>query len=91
MRRASGLAGWQPRSVYADLQKLVENFGSVPTTRTALDKFRAKAEDLADAATPPDLRDLLLYLVDSVLDGSSHVVPEAPAESSGGLVSLPVA
>jgi geranylgeranyl pyrophosphate synthase len=56
-----------------------------------VDKFRAKAEDLADAAAPPDLRDLLLYLVDSVLDGSSHVVPEAPAESSGGLVSLPVA
>lgn len=70
---------------------LYELAGVFEKAERLVDKFRAKAEDLADAATPPDLRDLLLYLVDSVLDGSSHVVPEAPAESSGGLVSLPVA
>lgn len=70
---------------------LYELAGVFEKAERLVDKFRAKAEDLADAATPPDLRDLLLYLVDSVLDGSGHVVPEAPAESSGGLVSLPVA
>jgi len=70
---------------------LYELAGVFEKAERLVDKFRAKAEDLADAAAPPDLRDLLLYLVDSVLDGSSHVVPEAPAESSGGLVSLPVA
>ena len=59
-----------------------------------VDKFRAKAEDLADSVTPEELRHLLLYLVDSVLDGSSHVVPEPEEQShiqAGGLLSLPVA
>lgn len=57
-----------------------------------VDKFRAKAEDLADSVAPEELRHLLLYLVDSVLDGSSHVVPEAqPMQQAGGLLSLPVA
>ena len=54
-----------------------------------VDKFRAKAEDLADTAEPEPLRCLLQYLVDSVLDGTAHVVPQQ--EPGAGLLSLPVA
>jgi hypothetical protein len=33
-----------------------------------VDKFRAKAESLADAVEPTEFRELLYYLVDSVLE-----------------------
>jgi len=41
--------------VFAKAEKLVE-------------KFRAKAEGVADEVEPTELRELLYYLVDSVLD-----------------------
>jgi geranylgeranyl pyrophosphate synthase len=49
-------------------------------------KFRAKAEALADEVTPVELRELLYYLVDSVLDRSCNADPPA-AEP---VVSLPL-
>jgi len=68
---------------------LYELSGVFEKAQRLVDKFRAKAEDLADTAEPEPLRCLLQYLVDSVLDGTSHVVPEK--ELGAGLLSLPVA
>jgi geranylgeranyl diphosphate synthase type II len=52
--------------VFAKAEKLVE-------------KYRARAEAIADDIQPTELRELLYYLVDSVLDRQSHAPePEAP-------------
>jgi geranylgeranyl diphosphate synthase, type II len=51
-----------------------------------VEKFRAKAEALADEVTPVELRELLYYLVDSVLDRSRHVDPP----TTEPVVSLPL-
>jgi geranylgeranyl pyrophosphate synthase len=51
-----------------------------------VEKFRAKAEALADEVKPVELRELLYYLVDSVLDRSRGV--EAPTTEP--VVSLPL-
>ncbi|HEV3145166.1 MAG TPA: polyprenyl synthetase family protein [Gemmataceae bacterium] len=51
-----------------------------------VEKFRAKAEALADEVTPVELRELLYYLVDSVLDRSRDVEPPATEP----VVSLPL-
>ncbi len=50
--------------VFAKAEKLVE-------------KFRAKAEGIADEVEPTELRELLYYLVDSVLDRQPPPEPEA--------------
>ncbi len=53
--------------VFAKAEKLVE-------------KYRARAETLADDVQPSELRELLYYLVDSVLDRPSPAIePELPA------------
>lgn len=41
-----------------------------------VDKFRAKAEAIADEIEPVELRELLYYLVDSVLDKQEKAEPE---------------
>lgn len=48
-----------------------------------VDKFRAKAESLADQVEPTELRELLYYLVDTVLEK-----PEMPSQSAAQLVEL---
>jgi geranylgeranyl pyrophosphate synthase len=50
-----------------------------------VEKYRARAEGLADAVEPTELRELLYYLVDSVLDR-----PCPPAEPPVALVQLSV-
>jgi geranylgeranyl pyrophosphate synthase len=52
--------------VFAKAEKLVE-------------KFRAKAEGIADEVEPTELRELLYYLVDSVLDRQPPPEPEPAA------------
>jgi geranylgeranyl pyrophosphate synthase len=42
-----------------------------------VDKFRAKAESLADEAEPTELRELLYYLVDTVLEKGELPQPES--------------
>ena len=44
-----------------------------------VEKFRARAEALADEATPTELRELLYYLVDTVLSRESSPAPAALA------------
>jgi geranylgeranyl pyrophosphate synthase len=51
-----------------------------------IEKSRARAEALADDVEPPELRELLYYLVDSVLDRSC--VPPPAAEGVTQLVQL---
>jgi geranylgeranyl diphosphate synthase, type II len=48
-----------------------------------VDKFRAKAESLADEVEPTEFRELLYYLVDSVLEK-----PELPRQSVVQFVEL---
>jgi hypothetical protein len=44
-----------------------------------VEKFRARAEAVADDVEPAELRELLYYLVDSVLDRQAPAPePEAP-------------
>jgi geranylgeranyl diphosphate synthase type II len=43
-----------------------------------VDKFRAKAEAIADEVTPSELRELLYFLVDTVLDGEPAEAPPGP-------------
>ena len=50
-----------------------------------VEKYRARAEALADEVEPTELRELLYYLVDSVLDR-----PCPPAEPPVQLVQLSV-
>lgn len=52
-----------------------------------LEKFRAKAEAIADEAEPQPLRELMYYLVDSVLQPAA--APDEPAPESS-LITLPV-
>ncbi len=44
-----------------------------------VEKYRARAEALADEVQPSELRELLYYLVDSVLDRPQPAEPELPA------------
>jgi geranylgeranyl pyrophosphate synthase len=53
-----------------------------------LEKFRAKAEALADEVEPQPLRELMYYLVDSVLQRADAPEEEPVRESS--LITLPV-
>jgi hypothetical protein len=48
-----------------------------------VDKFRAKAESLADAVEPTEFRELLYYLVDTVLEK-----PELPRAGVTQFVEL---
>lgn len=52
-----------------------------------LQKFRAKAEALADEVEPQPLRELMYYLVDSVLQSKEAPEESAPASS---LITLPL-
>ena len=56
--------------VFAKAEKLVE-------------KYRAKAEAIADGTEPVELRELLYYLVDTVLDR-----PSAPADPEPAMLQL---
>ena len=53
-------------SVFAKAEKLVE-------------KYRARAEAVADEIEPAELRELLYYLVDSVLDRQEKEAEPEPA------------
>lgn len=51
-----------------------------------VEKYRARAEALADAVEPTELRELLYYLVDTVLERPQHTVPPPPV----ALLPLPL-
>jgi len=53
-----------------------------------IEKFRAKAEAIADETEPVELRELLYYLVDTVLDRANDT-PEIPVEAGLPLPLVP--
>ena len=66
-------------SVLSPLERVREIFsraGVFAKAEKLIDKYRARAEALADEIEPTPLRELLYYLVDSVLDRQSAVLPE---------------
>jgi len=67
------------------VRRLFTQAGVFDKAGKLVEKFRAKSEALADAVENEDLRRLLYYLVDSVLDGTP-AAPEPPLQ----LLSLPV-
>ena len=58
---------FQKADVFAKAEKLVE-------------KYRARTEAIADEVEPTELRELLYYLVDNVLERTEPVMPEAPPQ-----------
>jgi geranylgeranyl pyrophosphate synthase len=56
--------------------RLFERAGVFPKAESLVAKFRARAEALADETEPVELRELLYFLVDSVLDREPRPEPE---------------
>jgi geranylgeranyl diphosphate synthase, type II len=57
------------------VRRLFQRAGVFDKAEKLIDKFRARAEAIADEMTPTELRELLYFLVDSVLD--RQPAPEA--------------
>jgi geranylgeranyl pyrophosphate synthase len=55
-----------------------EQAGVFDKAEKLIDKFRARAEAVADEIEPTELRELLYFLVDTVLDRQPPPEPEAP-------------
>ena len=85
-RRTAGAARTAARDA-ADAGRVVERRPPVCSTRPQvfdkaeklIEKFRARAEAVADEIEPTELRELLYYLVDSVLDRQPPPPPEPEA------------
>jgi geranylgeranyl diphosphate synthase type II len=67
------------------VRQLYQRAQVFPKAEKLVEKFRARAEALADEVQPEELRELLYYLVDSVLDRQS-----AEPESEPAVVTLPL-
>src|SRR5205807_5870562 len=61
------------------LRKLFETAEVFTKADKLVDKYRARAEALADEVEPTELRELLYYLVDSVLDRQPCSTEAEPA------------
>jgi geranylgeranyl diphosphate synthase type II len=77
------LHGERPRdngsAVVERLRGLFRRAGVFDKAEKLIEKFRARAEAIADEVEPTELRELLYYLVDSVLDRQSPPSTEAEA------------
>lgn len=80
--REPGAASWR----VGQLRRIFEACGVFETAENLLNKSRARAEALADEVQPDSLRQLLYFLVDTILAPESS----EPAIASPSLVSLPV-
>jgi geranylgeranyl diphosphate synthase type II len=58
----------RPGQTVARTRRLFERAGVFDKAEKLIDKFRARAEALADDVEPTELRELLYFLVDTVLD-----------------------
>jgi geranylgeranyl pyrophosphate synthase len=66
------------QAVVERVRQLFERAGVFAKAEKLVEKYRARAEAVADDAQPTELRELLYYLVDSVLDRQPPAAPEAP-------------
>ena len=72
------------RPTLEQVRRLYSKLNVFDKAERMVDKFRAKAEALADEVTPTELRELLYYLVDTVL------MRECPAPAPELAVPLPL-
>ncbi len=63
----------------ARVRRLFEQAEVFDKADKLVEKYRARAEASADEVQPTELRELLYYLVDTVLDRQSCPAPEAPS------------
>jgi geranylgeranyl pyrophosphate synthase len=69
----------------ARVRRLFEKAQVFDKAEKLVEKYRARAEALADAVEPTELRELFYYLVDTVLDRPALAIPAMPA-----LLTLPL-
>lgn len=74
-----------PEETVARVRRLFIQAQVFDKAEKLIDKFRSRAEAIADEVQPVELRELLYYLVDSVLDRPS---PEEPEEKPLQLLQL---
>jgi geranylgeranyl pyrophosphate synthase len=79
-RRETGSNGKSPAasSMVEQVRRLFQQAQVFDKAEKLVEKYRARAEAVADGAEPDELRELLYYLVDSVLDGQPPPEPESP-------------
>ena len=70
------------------LRKLYHKLGVFERAQTLVEKCRSRAEALADEVQPEELRQLLYFLVDTVLADTSVPVPQVQLVSLSGLPPL---
>jgi geranylgeranyl pyrophosphate synthase len=62
------------------VRQLFTRAGVFEKAEKLVEKSRARAEAIADEVEPTELRELLYYLVDSVLDRQSPAPPPEPVQ-----------
>ncbi len=62
----------------AKVRRLFEQANVFEKADKLVEKYRARSEAIADEVEPVELRELLYYLVDTVLDRASHAEEPAP-------------
>jgi geranylgeranyl pyrophosphate synthase len=76
-----------PADAVERVRRLYQQAGVFDKAEKLVEKYRARAEAVADAIEPDALRELLYYLVDSVLDRQP---PPEPEPQSPSLIQLSV-
>jgi len=70
-------AAWPAEGVLGRVRTLFTRAGAFTRAERLVEKFRAKAEAIADAIEPVELRELMYFLVDSVLERRADAPPPA--------------
>jgi geranylgeranyl diphosphate synthase, type II len=83
---AGGAEGSAGAEIMERVRQLFQHAGVFERAEKLVDKYRARAEALADETQPTELRELLYFLVDTVLDRCPAPLPEPELLS---LVALP--
>lgn len=76
--------------ILARVRALYEQAGVFDKAAKLVDKYQERAEAIADEIEPDELRRLLYYLIDTVLDRGT-ALPEPPAPPPVVSLSLPIA
>jgi geranylgeranyl diphosphate synthase, type II len=84
----AGHSGTAPQSVVERVRRIFHQAQVFDKAEKLIEKFRAKSEAIADDIEPIEFRELLYYLVDSVLDRQSPSAPEPPVLQQLPLVTL---
>jgi geranylgeranyl pyrophosphate synthase len=77
-------------SVVARVRALYLEAGVFEKAGRLVDKYRSRAEAVADEIEPDELRQLLYYLIDTVLADDCHAESEEPRVVVESITSLPI-